>query len=206
MASITTRVIRRAKGMGAEVYNRRQWGNTSLVYAVRRKTKPHKLIPEKPSDTVIQHITVTYDNAGVDGFKKAMRTLHQIGMERFGSGVSYNFAISMRTGRIGLGNSLDAKGTHTVNDKNVPNYSYDQNAVGVGIAFIGMPGDRLSAKALKAASILIAAMIKEGALTRGHDYVPHSLFAYKDCPTDEVREHMNTINAQAKVLAREKQV
>lgn len=199
MTTITGKVIERTRLYGVDVYGRTQWGNRSPVYQIRRRTHRHSLIPVEPSDTLIQHITVTYD---VKDFKTAMQTLHQIGMERFGSGVSYQFATSMRTGRIGLGNALDAKGTHTVNKKHVPNYSYDQNAVGIGIAFIGMVGDEPSPRAIRATQCLIASMILEGALTLEHDYVPHSLFAEKDCPTDAVRRRMTEINEGAKLLVK----
>jgi hypothetical protein len=53
----------------------------------------------------------------------------RIGMERFGSGVSYNFLVHMQTGEVAVGQPLDAKGTHTLNEKRVPGYSYDQNLV-----------------------------------------------------------------------------
>lgn len=190
MATITTRVVRNARRRGVKVIGRTGWGNTSLVYATRRRTRPHKRMP---SDTLWQHITVTNRK----GIRYDMRTLHKIGMERFGSGVSYNFAIDMKTGEVGVGQALDAKGTHTVNNKNIPNYSYDQNFVAHAFAFIGMPGDEPSEAAIQAAANLFAAMIDEGALTADPDYNPHSMVAYKDCPTDAAREVMPRIKKLA---------
>lgn len=195
MATITTRVVRNARRRGVTVIGRTGWGNTSLVYSRRRRTRPHK---HAPSDTLWQHITVTNRK----GIRYDMRTLHRIGMERFGSGVSYNFCIDMKTGEVGVGQALDAKGTHTVNNKNIPNYSYDQNFVSLAFAFIGMPGDKPSDKAIDAAANLFAALIDEGALTEDPDYNPHSMVAYKDCPTDAVRKVMSEIKSLALQRAR----
>jgi hypothetical protein len=126
-----------------------------------------------------------------------MRTLHRIGMERFQSGVSYNFAVHMHSGWVGGGQALDAKGTHTINDKDIPGYSHDQNAVSHAIAFIGMPGDVPSDKAVQAYATLTASLIRQGALTKGHDFNPHSMVAFKDCPTDAVRAVMPEIHRLA---------
>lgn len=188
MASITTRVIRNARKRGCKVYTRKAWLCPNLaVYQWRRRFRKHKPMP---SDTLWQHITVTRRS----NMRADMRTLHRIGMERFGSGVSYNFAVDMLTGEIGLGQSLDAKGTHTVNDKGIPGYSHDQNLVSHAIAFVGMPGAKVTEKAIQSISRLVAALIDEGALTVGHDYNPHSMVAFKDCPTHNVRKVMERIN------------
>lgn len=190
MATITTRVIRNARKRGVKVISRPMWGNTSTIYARRRKTHPHAKLP---SDTLWQHISVTERK----GIRRDMRLLHKIGMERFGSGVSYNFGIDVKTGEIGVGQALDAKGTHTVNIKEVAGFTYNQNKVAHAFCFIGMPGDTISDLAIDAAAKLFAAMIDEGALTRDPDYEPHSLVAYKDCPTDEGREAMPKIKSKA---------
>jgi hypothetical protein len=108
----------------------------------------------------------------------------------------------MRTGQVGVGQPLDAKGTHTVNDKNVSGFSKDQNLVARAIAVIGQPGDKLSDKAARSISHILAAMAEEGATTKNPDYLPHSFFAWKDCPCDATRNRMPTILATAKKLAR----
>lgn len=191
MATITQRVVRNARKRGVKVFTRRQWRSLHPhVYAWRRifrKVKPG------PADTVVQHITVTRRS----DIKSDMRVLEKIGMERFGSGVSYNFAVDMVTGEVGLGQSLDAKGTHTLNDKDVPGYSHDQNYVARAIAVIGMPGDKLSRQAEWSIISLLAAMMDEGAITETFDYDPHSKFAYKDCPCSVTRDRMPALRASA---------
>lgn len=187
MATITTRVVRRAQQRGVVVLTRTQWGSRyAAVYAWRRIWKKAK----QPADTVVQHISVT--NPSGD-FKDDARTIERIGYERFKTGFSYNFAVDMATGHVAVGQPLDAKGAHTLNDKNVPGYSYDQNLVARAIVVVGMPGTPLSKAAELAITNLLAAMVEQGAITEGFDYVPHSMFAAKDCPCDPTRDRMPAI-------------
>lgn len=206
MATVTQRVNRRARGMGVIVTPRSGWGISKAtelkIYQKRRLTRHHKLLPTRPVDTIWQHITVTRDTGQTRvSFAHDMQTLHRIGMERFGSGVSYNYGVDMQTGQVGLGQSLDAKGTHTLNDKGIPNYSHDQNAVSLAISFIGMPGQKPSERAKLSVARLIASMMIEGVCTPNPDYNPHSMVAAKDCPTDPVREVMPEIYRNAKAIA-----
>lgn len=174
--SITSRVIRNARRRGVKIYGRRAWRCPNKgVYAWRRVFRKHKRVK---SDTLWQHMSVTH----VEPIRKAMRTLHRIGMERFGSGVSYNFAIHPHTGQVGLGQSLDAAGTHTLNDKGLHNFSFNQNYVAHAFCLIGMPGERAKIAAVEAMGKLMAAMYEEGALTIDPDYEPHNLVAWKSCP------------------------
>lgn len=207
--SVTSRVVKNARARGVIVLSRSAWGSSSAlrvdgrnVYAWRRDHKPHGRIPHRPADTLWQHITVTRDTGDLRGdFKRDMRTVERIGWERFHSGFSYSFGIDPKTGMVGVGMPLDAKGTHTVNTKRVPGFSYDQNAVSLALAWVGMPGMRPSDRAVLAAGRLVAALIDEGALTLGHDYEPHSLVAWKDCPTDAGRAVMPEINRLGRKLA-----
>ncbi len=190
------RVHRNARSKGVTILTRRQWGSTSRATYLWRLA--NRRVASGPADTLVQHITVTSNSPTLS---ESMRTLESIGNSRFGSGVSYNFAVDMVTGHVGEGQPLKAGGTHTVNEKNVPGYSYDQNHVARAIAVIGMEDDELSPKAEAAIVKLIAALIEEKAITPGHDYVPHSLFAAKSCPCDSTRDKMPRINKQARELA-----
>ncbi len=195
MATITQRVVKNARRRGVIVLSRRQWGSRlPHVYAWRRIFRK----AQQPADTVVQHITVT--NPSGD-FKADARTVEAIGQSRFGSGVSYNWLVDMKTGHVAVGQPLDAKGTHTLNDKNIAGYSHDQNLVARAIAVVGQPATKLSPAAELAIARLIAAMIDEGAVTRGFDYDPHSKFAFKDCPCDATRNRMDEIRATALNLA-----
>ena len=119
------KVMHRAKKLGLEIYNHKEWGSRERdVYAWRRVNRKHAQIPGKPTDTFVQHITVTRDSGEKQiNFDADMRAVEAIGMARFGSGVSYNWVTDMHTGEIGQGMPIDAAGTHTLNDKNVKGYS-----------------------------------------------------------------------------------
>lgn len=199
MSTINSRVIARArKRYGLRVFTRAQWGSKyGSVYEARRRTKPAK----QPADTVVQHITVTLDHGDLTGsFFADVRTVERIGYERFKSGVSYNWIVDMVTGDIAEGQPLDAKGTHTVNNKDVPNFSHDQNYAARAIAVLGMPDDKLSGKAARSIAGLLAAMMDEKAITDHFDYMPHSHFAWKDCPSDSTRNQMGNIKKLAHSL------
>ena len=201
--TLTARVIRNARKQGIIVYDRRQWGSNQLAtYQWRRVNRRHLQLPRKPTDTLVQHITVTRDDGPLPGnFFEDMQEVERIGMERFGTGFPYNWGIDFRTGEVGLGQSLDAAGAHTINEKNVPGFSENMNYTAIAFAMIGMPGQRLSAKAAHSMSVLMAAHIEEGALTLRHDYVPHSMFAAKSCPTENVRRRMATIQGNGRKIA-----
>lgn len=209
MTTLTQEVTRNARRRGVKVHSRGQWGSNpdghrwrlapdvKNVYAWRRKNKRAR----SPADTVVQHITVTRRT----GIKADARAVERIGFDRFGSGVSYNWLVDMTTGEVAVGQPLDAKGTHTINDKRVQGFSHDQNLVARAIAVVGMPGDQLSAKAEHAIVQLLVAMVQEGAVTPGFDYEPHSRFAFKDCPCDPTRDKMPRIRGEVqRVLAKER--
>lgn len=190
--TITQRVVAAARRRGVTVHERHEWGSVREgVYVTRRRTKP---TAPAPSDTLVQHITVTRPSGD---FLADCRAVEQIGWERFRSGVSYNWLVDMTTGEVAVGQPLDAKGTHTVNDKGVDGFSYDQNKVARAVAVVGMPGTRLSMVAESALVELLAAHVEAAALTPGFDYVPHSLFAAKDCPCDATRDAMGRIRQAA---------
>lgn len=189
-----SKVVRTARDRGLTVYTHKQWGSKHRkLYWTRLVTRRCK---RRVKDTLWQHITVTRDD-GKDriAFFMDMQELERIGNDRFGSGVSYNVAIDMETGEIGIGQFFMAKGTHTINHKQAeqPNFSFDQNAVSLAFAFIGMPGQKPSRKAIRAAGIMFGVLIDRRKLTFDPDYVPHRLVAFKSCPTDAVVDVMPEI-------------
>lgn len=199
--TINERVVARARALGGNVQTRKDWGTKRAdTYAARRRYRPVK----QHVDTLVQHITVTFDDGVLTGdFRADMREVERIGYERFRSGVSYNWCVDMSTGMIGEGQPLDAKGTHTVNLKRRPGFSYDQNKVARAVAVIGVPSSKLTARGREGIAIIYAAMIIEGALTADPDYLPHSYFASKDCPCDSTRDAMPAIRRRALQLVKE---
>lgn len=187
----TGKVVRNLRKRGITVLTHDQWKSKHrATYAARRNLKPSK----RPADTCVQHITVTLDTGPLTGdFIRDVQTVERIGYERFKSGVSYNWVVDMETGMVAVGMPLDAKGTHTVNDKKVPNFSYDQNYWARAIAVLGMENTPLSSDAQHSIEQILAAMVEEGELTEGFDYCPHSKFAYKGCPCDSTASKMDDI-------------
>lgn len=186
------RVVRTARNRGLKVYTQKQWGSAHPnSYRLRLVTRP---TTRRIKDTLWQHISVTRDDGESKiAFFMDMRELEKIGDDRFQSGVSYNVAIDMLTGEIGIGQYFNAKGTHTLNHKGVPGYSFDQNKVSLAFVFIGMPGQKPSKRAIKAAGIMFGVLIDCKKLTLDPDYNPHRMVAAKDCPTDAVVDVMPEI-------------
>lgn len=199
MASLEKTFVRRLRRVyGLDVRTRRQWGS------VRRGTYAWRLIWRRakvPADTLVQHITVTNDSGDLTGeFDADMRTLERIGYDRFGSGISYNICIDKDTGMVGMGMPLRAKGTHTVNDKNKPNFSRDQNYWARAIAWIGVPGNGWSKACYDAHVKVIACLMDCGHLTDDPDYLPHSYFAYKECPMGYIADKLPALKREAIAL------
>lgn len=173
------------------VLSHKQWeAKHEGVYLTRRETRP----AYQPADTVVQHITVTLDHGPLRGdFIQDVLTVERIGWERFLTGISYNWVIDMESGWIAQGAYLDAQGSHTVNAKGIHGFSYNQNSRARAIAFMGMPSTKLKKAAVESAADVLTAMHRGGAITRTPDYLPHSFFAYKDCPCDPARNKMDEI-------------
>lgn len=197
----TDALVKVLRRRGVTVLEHADWGSERRsVYIDRLTSRPHERLPEKPVDTLWNHITVTFDDGELVGdFKADLREVERIGWERFGSGVSYNILVDANapTPRVAIGQFLEAKGTHTINDKGITGYSFDQNAVALAVAWVGVPGNRLNVNALAGMVQVRAALIEIGALTRGYDDVPHSLVAAKDCPTDELRDRLPALKKAA---------
>lgn len=180
---------------GRTVLTRKEWGaKYESVYQWRRENRPVEL----PVDYLFSHISVTIDDGTLTGdFINDMRELERIGYERFKSGISYNWAIDAVTGMIGEGMPLDARGTHTVNDKNVAGFPEQLNEHGHAIVLIGMPGVKPSAEFIRSFAAIRAAEIEAGVLKAGAPIYPHSKFAAKDCPTEAVRAILPTVISQS---------
>lgn len=198
----TQRWVEVARRRGAKVLTHGQWGSKQrALYATRRRLTANGNWPgfKMKVDTVWIHITVTFDTGKLIGdFKTDMQTVERIGTERFNCGWSYNAGVDMETGMIGVGQPIDSKGAHTVNDKGIRGYSKDQNLVARAIACIGMPGKQLSDAAVESIVDVLMAWWECGFITDDPDIQPHSLVAAKDCPTQAVRDRLPEIRRRFK--------
>jgi hypothetical protein len=201
MAATQAMFVRRLRTIyGLNVVTRRGWG-TKYPNVYLRRLITHRA--KVPVDTVVQHITVTFDTGVFLGdFRHDMQLLERIGMDRFGSGVSYNAVFDKTSGMVGIGMPLRAKGTHTVNNKNRLGFSFDQNYWSRGLAWLGVPGDVPSPACRRSIAAFIACMMDTGHCSEDPDYKPHSFFTAKECPMPVMVGHMDEILAEAKRLHR----
>ncbi len=195
--SIEKNVVRELRAQGYTVLNRKEWGSKHrALYQWRRVNRRFV----GPADHAFAHITVTRPS---DDPKVDAQVLESIGMARFGSGISYNWALHKPSKTIILGQPHDAAGTHTVNDKNVPGFHDNLNYWGHAIAFIGWPGDVFDEWCVDAAAAIIRAERKHGAMKAEAHMYPHSKFAWKDCPCDSYRDQIPDIERKASEKVRD---
>jgi hypothetical protein len=182
-------VIGELQRAGFDVPTREEWGSMfEDLYQERRR--PFEL----PAKVFFAHVTDTEDSGELTGdFKRDVQLVEQIGFERFQTGISYTWIVDGRDGTIAKGHSVDAKGAHTLNSKNVAGFTSDLNAEGHAIAWIGRPGDRPSRKCLNSFAAIIAASKRAGIAKDDADLLPHSKFAEKECPLESMRQHLPDI-------------
>jgi len=148
------------------------WGST-YDYAGRHEAKSAPVY--KHSTRLHCTVTIAPDLLPpYDDETKAMRTLERIGVERFGSGVSYAFVI-MPTGRIYEGMPANTKQTQS-------GHNVTANYLEYGVAFCGdYEADPAPEPMLRAASRLQAALLEAKLITvAGFSW--HAQVAAKACP------------------------
>jgi hypothetical protein len=106
--------------MPGPVITRAQWG--------ARYANGFGRAPLPASEMWLHHSVMTAppQNAAFEQDAAAVRTLEQIGQDRFGGGISYTFVVPL-SGRIFEGHSVDRRGAHTAG----------HNTAGRAICFIG---------------------------------------------------------------------
>lgn len=173
------------------VFSHKQWeAEFEGLYLTRREIRP----AHTPADTVVQHITVTLDHGPLRGdFIEDMKTIERIGWERFKTGISYNWVVDMATGEIGQGAYLDAQGAHTLNEKGVAGFQFNQNRMARAIAVMGLEKTPLSKLAEESIVDILVAMYRGGAITAEPDYLPHNFFTEKGCPCPNTQDRMPNI-------------
>jgi hypothetical protein len=172
---------------------RSEWGST-YDYAARHRTRP---APSRKQDVRLHHsVTIAPDldastvSARQDEYR-AMRTLEQIGVSRFGSGVSYNVAV-MPSGQAYWGQPLTNKATHS--DYGDHNYTR-ASIVLVGNYEVSRPTAR---QLLKVARILVR--WRKQRVIPDFSVLPHSATKATSCPGRYAREKIPAIQRRARLL------
>lgn len=176
-------LIPQLRAAGVECFSRDEWASPRQrdgSYARRRSTHP---MPPGPARYHFLHITVTPDTDGpLDGAAGARR------VESYGLStppmVSYQDLVT-NEGRYFEGQNYGTKGTHTVNDKNVPGYPDDLNYYGYATAIMQNVGDEVTDAQVRTIAMIYAARELTGLVAKGAPILPHRTFAWKECPGDK---------------------
>lgn len=143
-----------------------------------------------PGDYLFLHISVTNRT---DDWRADMRTIERIGISRFpNTGISYN-AAAFPDGRIADAQPLDRRGAHTLNELGVPGYPENLNYYGHAIVLPQMVGDPVTNAQVDAVAQWGAAVVRAG-YSRADRFLPHRMFAPKDCPGDRAVARLDDIN------------
>lgn len=189
---MTTSVIAQLRAAGVECYTRSEWGSPQEragAYARRRRTHP---MPAGPARFHFLHITVTSDTDTVrEGKAGALQ------VERYGLStppmVSYQDLVT-NEGKYFQGQDYGTKGTHTVNDKNVPGFAHDLNLLGYATAIMQNVGDAVTDAQVRVIAMIFAARELAGLVRRGAPIYPHRKFDWKECPGDRAVARLDEIS------------
>lgn len=106
--------------------------------------------------------------------------------------VSYQDLVT-NEGRYYEGQSYGVKGTHTVNDKNVPGFPDDLNLYGYATALMQNVEDDVTDAQVRVVAMIFAARELAGLVRRGAPIYPHRIFAAKACPGDKAMARLPEI-------------
>lgn len=173
-------VIEQLEAWGVECYTRTEWGTTrEAAYVARRRTHP---MPVGPADFHFLHITVTRDS---DTIREGMAGARQVETYGYSNPPMWSYQEGVTNeGRYFQGQDYGTKGTHTVNDKNVPGFPRDLNLVGYACALMQNVADEVTDVQVDVVARVFAARELAGFVNVGAPIYPHRKFAAKSCPGD----------------------
>ncbi len=175
-------VVSRLRAAGFKVYTREQWGTRYEHEYAKRAANPYYRLDD-PVDHHFLHITVTRDTDTIrQGFEGARQ------VEGYGYTTPPMVSYQMLTTNEGVayeGQNYGVKGTHTVNDKNVPGFPDDLNRHGYAVALMQNVWDEVTDEQVNLIAACFAAAELEGHVRKGAAVHPHRTFAAKDCPGDK---------------------
>lgn len=187
-------VLKKLRGEGLVLTPRHTWGTAhERVYEYRMLNDYYRL--SMPLDYLFLHISVTTEvgDTKVQEYE-AMRIIERVGYDRFKSGFSYNSA-AHDTGRLMLGMPFTAKGTHTVNDKQIDGFPYDLNRAGHAICLPQVEATPVTDKQVDSLAKWGAALKRAGVNNvKGGVFYPHLKFAWKACPGAKMVDRLSDLN------------
>lgn len=187
-------VLERLRDAGFEVHDRDDWASPQQkagAYARRRTTHPMLVSVARYG---FLHVTVTPDTDTIPEGAAGARKIETYGYSTPPM-VSYQMLVT-NEGRIFEGQNIGVKGTHTINDKNVPGYPRDLNGYGYAVALMQNVGDEVTDEQVRAVAACFAAMKIDGSMERDAPILPHRMFAPKSCPGDRAMARLPEIRTQ----------
>lgn len=182
-------VIKQLRKHGVTCLTREEWGSARLwAYIARRKTHP---MPKAPAKYHFLHITVTADTDTIPAGKLGAQKVESYGLSTPPM-VSYQDMIT-NEGIYYQGQDYGTKGTHTINDKNVPGFPNDLNLEGYALAIMQNVDDPVTDRQVIVAAMVFAAREIAGWVRKGAPIYPHRKFAAKACPGDRAVARMDEI-------------
>jgi len=185
-------VISRLRDADFEVFTREQWGSAAQragAYAKRAASSYYRLNDPLPYHYL--HISVTSDTDTVQEGAAGARQIEGYGYSTPPM-VSYQMLVT-NEGKLFEGQNYGVKGTHTVNDNNVPGFPEDLNRYGYAVALMQNVGDEVTDVQVVAVAAAFAAAELEGHVKRGAPIFPHRKFAPKSCPGDKAVARLGEI-------------
>lgn len=184
-------VIDLLRAAGVECFTRAEWDSPRErdgSYSRRRSTHP---MPSAPAAYHFLHITVTADTDTVQEGEAGARQVESYGLSTPPM-VSYQDLVT-NEGKYFQGQDYGTKGTHTINDKNVPGFDNDLNLRGYATAIMQNVGDEVSDEQVRLVAMVFAARELAGWVRRGAPIHPHRTFAWKSCPGDKAVARLDDI-------------
>jgi hypothetical protein len=178
---------------GVECYSRTEWGSPREAdgsYDRRAVTHP---MPSTPALYHFLHITVTEDTDFPADGKEAAKKVETFGLSTPPM-VSYHDLVT-NEGRYFAGMPYGVKGTHTINDKDVPGFPHDLNLWGYATALMQNVQDEVTDVQVELVAMIAAAREIEGKTVRGAPIYPHRMFDWKACPGDKAMARLDEIRA-----------
>jgi hypothetical protein len=178
---------RRLAAQGLKHEHREGWGSRLSYTSDRTVTRPaswlflHIAVIGAPSQTAASE-------------RAAMRTIENIGQDRFGIGCSYNEA-ACQSGRLYELQPLTRRGAHTVNDLVNPNFPRGSlNYTARALVLPQNVGDAVTNAQIDAAARWGAACIRAGEVKAGARWYGHRDVTQKSCPGDKAYARLAELN------------
>lgn len=180
---MTQTLIPALRAAGVECYTRSEWRSPREADGSYRRRETTHPMPKGPALYHFLHITVTDDtDLPVDG-KAGARKVESFGLSTPPM-VSYQDLVT-NEGRYFEGQSYGVKGTHTINDKDVPGFPHDLNLFGYATAIMQNVDDEVTDRQVDVVAMIFAARELAGLVKRGASIYPHRKFDWKSCPGDK---------------------